>query len=106
MSVTEVSMGPARVDIAGLVEGDSWTLSFSLATGGVPYNLTGLTIVSCIRCGKTDYPITVNVTSAINGQLILSQMAAPLVSGASWALRVGTRTMVQGGISTQPKVLP
>lgn len=105
--MTDVNLGPAEVNLDGIVEHDAWSLAVTLTDGTTPYNLTGLTCTASILLGDgTHSPITVTVTNAVAGQFTLAQTSAPAIYTCPWALRVGTRTMLAGSISSQRDVLP
>lgn len=104
--MTDVNLGPAEVNLTGIVEHDAWSLAVTLSNGTTPYNLTGLTCTASILLGDgTHSAIAVAVTNAAAGQLTLSQATAPQIYTSPWALRVGTRTMLAGTISSRRDVL-
>lgn len=105
--MTDVSFGPAPVNLTGIVQNDSWSVAVGLKADGAPYDLTGLECVASMKVGSANVPIVVTITDADAGQFTLSQTEAPLIGvGGRWALRVGTRTMLAGTVTGKPDVLP
>lgn len=96
--MTEVGLGPATVNLTGIVQNDSWSLAFTLTAGGLPYDLTGATIVAkLVLADTTKINLGISVTDAAAGEMTVSCTAAPLIDGdAQWALRVNARTMMSG----------
>jgi hypothetical protein len=104
--MTDVSLGPAAVNLKGIVENDAWSIALTLTAGGDPYDLTGATIVAKMKLSSGSVVLTTNVTDAPGGMLTVSQADAPLIgSGGKWALRINGRTIIGGGVSGAADVL-
>lgn len=109
MTVTEVnvSLGPAAVNLLGIVENDDWAIALTLTTGVDPYDLTGATVTAKIKpTTGTSYTLTTVITDDVGGQLTVSQSGAPLItSGAKWSLRINARTIMSGSVNGTADVL-
>lgn len=105
--MSDVKLGPAQVNLVGIVQNDSWSLALTITVSGTAMDLTGQTINAAIKDGSVSYPLTVAVTNATGGQLTLSQAKAPAFGNysATWALRVGGRTIISGGVSGTGDIL-
>lgn len=103
--MANIILGPAMVNLVGIVENDAWSAELILTSDGVPVNLTGLTIVAKIITDEQSYPITATVTDALAGRLTISQSDAPRISVAQWAMRIGTRTYFEGSVTGKKDVL-
>lgn len=105
--MTDVTLGPAAVNLKGIVANDAWSIALTLTSGGSPLDLTGATIVAKIKAdADTSHTLTTEVTDAAGGELTVSQAAAPTIpSGAKWALRINGRTLMGGSVSGKEDVL-
>lgn len=105
--MTDVSLGPAVVNLKGIVENDNWSIALTLTSGGQPYDLTGAVIVAKLKPKTgTSINLTTNVTDPTNGKLTVSQTAAPLIEdGSKWALRINNRTIMSGTVKGTADVL-
>lgn len=103
--MANIILGPAMVNLVGIVENDAWSAELILTSDGVPVNLTGLAIVAKIITDEQSYPITATVTDAAAGRLTISQNDAPRISVAQWAMRIGTRTYFEGSVTGKKDVL-
>lgn len=103
--MANIILGPATVNLVGIVENDAWSAQLILTSDGVPINLTGLAITAKIITDEQTYPITATVTDAVNGKLTISQNDAPRIRTAQWAMRIGTRTYFEGSVTGRRDVL-
>ena len=103
--MANIILGPATVNLVGIVENDAWSAELVLTSDGVPVDLTGLAIVAKIITDEQSYPITATVTSAVDGRLTISQNDAPKINVAQWAMRIGTRTYFEGSVTGKRDVL-
>lgn len=101
--IGEINLKPATVNIRGLIEHDSWSLSLTLTVAGEPYDLTDLEVIAKMNSGSAKYNIHVEVTDAEAGELTLSQTNAPLIDNGVWKLRVGVRTILRGKVFGEPE---
>jgi hypothetical protein len=90
----KVNLGPACIDIEGVRAGDRNTVTITLHQGGVPLDLTGLTLTSQVRKKATDVDppaltAEITVVDAPNGKATLrwpGDDVRALVNGsAKWA---------------------
>lgn len=103
--MANIILGPATVNLVGIVENDAWSAQLVLTSDGVPIDLTGLTITAKIITDDQIYSITATVTDAVNGKLTISQNDAPRIGVARWAMRIGTRTYFEGSVTGKKDVL-
>lgn len=103
--MTDVSLGPATVNLKGIVENDNWSIALTLTSGADPYDLTGATIVAKMKLAEETVDLTAAVTDAVNGKLTVSQTDAPLIKNGQWALRINHRTVMSGKVSGVGDVL-
>lgn len=95
-----VNLGPAVVNLVGIVENDDWAIAIALTAGGDPYDLTAAVISAKLKTKTTSYPLTAVVTDALGGLLTVSQADAPTLPGGSrWALRINARTLLAGTVT-------
>ena len=99
----KVNLGPACIDIEGIRAGDRNLVTLTLTQGGVPLNLTGLTLTSQVRKKATDpdpaaLEAEVLLTEPVDGKCTLrwpGDDVRTLVNGAAkwtgvWDLQVAS----------------
>jgi S1-C subfamily serine protease len=103
--MTNLLIGPAVVNLVGIVENDSWAASLVITANGSPLDLTGLTITAKLITSAGAFPIAITVTDAANGEVTISQDDAPLVGVGQWAMRIGSRTYFMGSVTGLKDIL-
>lgn len=104
--MTDVTLGPAVVNLKGIVENDNWSIPITLTSGGTPVNLTGAVLVAKIKTSAASIPLTAVVTGALAGELTVSLTDSPAIgSSAKWALRINNKTWLAGSASGVADVL-